>query len=293
MHHLHRTDFALVIKPPRFFLLSPHSRRKVHQALTTKLLHGKRRRSEVIRLSAEHRIFQQFIEQLVESSDPISARQSMADFSAALDLHCFAYLALPHEPGTSPNLISTYPSSWTALYFRRGYESIDPVVRQAIQQSEPFRWGLGFDPEFRPDAERELFEDAAAFGIRCGFTFPIHDNGAVAALTFATDAPRPVFERSLDKYVQSLRLISMIFHTHARRFWTSDRVVGGVVLSPRELECLGWSSRGKSAGEIGIILGISERTASFHLDNARAKLGVRSLRQAVALLAESRSKSRT
>ncbi|SDD35046.1 DNA-binding transcriptional regulator, CsgD family [Bradyrhizobium brasilense] len=243
-------------------------------------------------MSSEYRIFQQFIGRLAESSDPVSAKQSMGDVTAALDLHCFAYLALPHEPGTSPKLISTYPSSWTELYLRRGYESIDPVVRRAVQQSEPFRWGLGFDPDVRPESERELFEEAAGSGIRCGFTFPIHDNGVIAALTVATDARRTGFERSLNKYVQSLRLISIIFHAHARRFWTSDRIVGGVVLSPREFECLGWSSRGKSAGEIGIILGISERTAWFHLDNARAKLGVRSLRQAVALLAESRSKLR-
>ncbi|WP_354130838.1 MULTISPECIES: helix-turn-helix domain-containing protein [unclassified Bradyrhizobium] len=50
-------------------------------------------------------------------------------------------------------------------------------------------------------------------------------------------------------------------------------MVAGVVLSPREYECLEWSARGKSAGEIGIILGIAERTAGFHLDNARANSG--------------------
>lgn len=53
-------------------------------------------------------------------------------------------------------------------------------------------------------------------------------------------------------------------------------MVGGVVLSPREYQCLEWSARGKSAGEIGIILGIAERTAGFHLDSARAKLRVSS-----------------
>lgn len=213
----------------------------------------------------------------------------MADITATLNSSCFAYLALPHAAATSPNLISTYPSSWTALYLRRKYQSVDPVVRRAIRQTEPFRWGLEFEPRDRSKSERELFEEAAEFGIRCGFTFPIHDDkGAIAALTFATHARRNVFERSVVKHVQNLRLIAMVFHAHARRFWTSNRAVGGVVLSPREFDCLEWSSGGKSAGEIGIILGISERTARFHLDNARAKLGVRSLRQAATMLAESR-----
>ncbi|MFB6421501.1 autoinducer binding domain-containing protein [Bradyrhizobium tunisiense] len=101
-----------------------------------------------------------------------------------------------------------------------------------------------------------LFEEAAKFGIRCGFTFPIHDEKCtVAALSFATDERRPDFERSLVQHAQSLRLIARFFHAHAKRFWTSDRMVSGVVLSPREYECLEWSARGKSAGEIGTIIG--------------------------------------
>ena len=62
----------------------------------------------------------------------------------------------------------------------------------------------------------------------------------------------------------------------------------GVSLSPREYECLEWAAQGKSAWEIGRILGISRHTAAFHLENAKAKLGVRSICQAVARLIASR-----
>ncbi|MET4483598.1 LuxR family transcriptional regulator [Bradyrhizobium sp. F1.13.3] len=237
------------------------------------------------------RVFQTFAERLTESTHRDAVQQSMAEVTAALKLSCFAYLALPGRPGCAPNLISTYPSSWTTLYLQRGYESIDPVVRRAIRQADPFRWGLGFEPRGRSESERALFEEAGKFGIRCGFTFPIHDDkGAIAALSFATDERRTSFERSLVEHAQSLRLIAAFFHARAKRFWTIDRMVGGVMLSPREYQCLEWSARGKSAGEIGIILGIKERTAGYHLDNARAKLGVSSLRQAIVLLTESKSR---
>ncbi|WP_275199668.1 helix-turn-helix transcriptional regulator [Bradyrhizobium sp. CSA207] len=63
-----------------------------------------------------------------------------------------------------------------------------------------------------------------------------------------------------------------------------------MLLSPGELECLQWSSQGKSAGDIGIILGISPRTVAFHRDTARAKLGSRIIHQAIACLAESKSR---
>lgn len=240
---------------------------------------------------AMNRIFQRFAEQLTESTHQDAAQQSMAEVTAALKLSCFAYLSLPRRPGSATNLISTYPSSWTALYLQRGYESFDPVVRRAIHLPTPFRWGVGDEPRNQSEPERALFEEAAQFGIRCGFTFPVHDDeGAIAALSFASDERRTDYERSIVEHAQSLRLIASFFHAHAKRFWTIDRMVGGLVLSPREFECLEWSARGKSAGEIGTILGIAERTAGFHLDNARAKLGVSSLRQAIVLLTESKSR---
>ncbi len=142
---------------------------------------------------------------------------------------------------------------------------------------------MAFDkPRNQSDPERELFEEAAEFGIRCGLTFPIHDHrGEIAALSFATDERRPNFVRSIIEQAENLRLVAMFFHAHARRLSTANR---------REFQCLEWSSRGKSAREIGIIVGISRRTAGFHLDNVRAKLGVRSLRQAEALSAEANSR---
>jgi LuxR family quorum sensing-dependent transcriptional regulator len=54
-------------------------------------------------------------------------------------------------------------------------------------------------------------------------------------------------------------------------------------LSARQLECLYWAREGKSAGEIGTILGLSARTVEEHLSNACARLGVRTRIQAVSV----------
>ena len=43
-------------------------------------------------------------------------------------------------------------------------------------------------------------------------------------------------------------------------------------LTARELECLRWTMEGKTAWELGRILGISEQTAVRHLNNATHKL---------------------
>ena len=52
-------------------------------------------------------------------------------------------------------------------------------------------------------------------------------------------------------------------------------------LSPRQIECLAWAQEGKSAGDIGHILGISGRTVEGHLAKACEALGVRTRVQAV------------
>ncbi|WP_247831213.1 autoinducer binding domain-containing protein [Bradyrhizobium sp. 200] len=42
--------------------------------------------------------------------------------------------------------------------------------------------GLRLGPRIWSESERELFEEAASFGIRYGFRVPIHDSkGAIAA----------------------------------------------------------------------------------------------------------------
>jgi DNA-binding CsgD family transcriptional regulator len=74
----------------------------------------------------------------------------------------------------------------------------------------------------------------------------------------------------------------MYFHAHAQRRIASNRPVAGASLSPREAECLEWAAQGKSAWEIGAILGISRHTVSTYLENAKTKLGVRTIVQAVA-----------
>lgn len=54
-------------------------------------------------------------------------------------------------------------------------------------------------------------------------------------------------------------------------------------LSPRELECLGWVSQGKSSTDIGVILGLSARTVDSYLEKAASKLGVRTRIEAVVV----------
>ena len=60
---------------------------------------------------------------------------------------------------------------------------------------------------------------------------------------------------------------------------------GAVGLTDRERDALAWVAKGKSDWEISRILGVSEATARFHVDNARRKLGAANRAHAVARMA--------
>jgi LuxR family transcriptional regulator, activator of conjugal transfer of Ti plasmids len=243
-----------------------------------------------------YRVFQAFIDGLSASSDAESLRTVLADAAAALDLNCFAYLSMPSRRAETPELISNYPVTWTDYYLRQHYERVDPVIVEALTATEPFEWGhpveWGQELSARCLSKLQcaLLDEAAQFGIRCGFTVPMHDSrGPVAAVPFAADERRTAFQHCIEQNRSVLQLMAMYFHAHARRRLSINRIIDGVALSPRELECLEWAAQGKSAWEIGCLLNISRRTAAFYLDNAKMKFDVRTICQAVAKLAASKA----
>jgi hypothetical protein len=54
-------------------------------------------------------------------------------------------------------------------------ERFDPVIPRALNQPEPFKWGLDIEGTMASKQQQGLFAEAAQFGIRHGFTVPIHD----------------------------------------------------------------------------------------------------------------------
>lgn len=238
-------------------------------------------------------VFRRFVDGLREGRDADTFRAVFADGIAAFDLAAFAYVELVDRPAKAPPfLISTYPKTWTDHYFRQRYEEVDPVITGARNGVAPFHWGRDITAGAMSRQQQTMFDEAAAFGILAGVTIPIHEGpGRFAAVTLASDQHTMAFHRLVDRDMKALQLMAVALHTAVLRTSVGDRLIDGVLLTAREYECLRWAALGKSAWEIGRILGIARRTASFHLDNARAKLGVRSVYQAVARLAAARHRS--
>ena len=117
-----------------------------------------------------HHVFQRFVERLNDSREPDAFQKAMAEAASAFELPCFAYLRMPRDNRALAALISTYPVGWTDHYLDVHYERLDPVIRMAHQRTEPFEWGLGTDDFDLSKSQQTFFDEAAEFGIRCGFT---------------------------------------------------------------------------------------------------------------------------
>lgn len=221
-----------------------------------------------------------FIEGVRASKDAEGLRSLTEDALQLFGLQLFGYFSLAKMPDHHNIVVTTYPSAWLKRYTAERYDLIDPVILHCQASEEPFLWLSA--PAKPSPRQRQLFEEAASYGIRCGFIIPFSgDHRELAGFAVVGHDPH-AFRRTIARYRWPLECVASLVHVQAQLIF-SDVAHGR--LTPRERECLRWATVGKSAWEIGAILGISRRTVSFHLDNAKTKLKVRTLREAAIRLA--------
>ncbi len=172
-------------------------------------------------------------------------------------LEAFQKHAVPDNPSSELLMTSNKPFIWSQLYMTLGTSV----------------------PRFK-----ETVAVANDFGLSDGICVPVHHPGGyVGALGMAG----PVTQ--INKHAAYiLQLMSIHFHDRLRELLDAEQNVAdgpgkkrsksrgqnGCELSPRERECVSWVAEGKTDWDIGEILGISQSTAHFHVENAKKKLDV-------------------
>lgn len=226
-----------------------------------------------------------FVDRIKTTFDLEGLRSQFADVASDFGFSKFAYLGI-HLPGAHedrPLLLSTYPVGWTDYYMDRSYHTVDPVVTNASRSVVPFVWGTTEMTNQLSGKQKLLFNEANEFGIRCGFTVPIHGHGGqFAGVTISTEERDDSFLSKIKKYQHELHIMAL--HYHAQIAATLDRdstETHSISLTDREIECLLWATRGKTAWETAEIIGVAQSTIVFHLRNAKQKLGVYTINHAV------------
>lgn len=178
-------------------------------------------------------------------------------------------------------VVSDYPEKWQIRYAENDYIQIDPTVRHCRASTSIIIWGDGL---FRKAGALELFEEASGFGLSGGVSVPVRDSlGVKSMVSFTRDQPLREHSAGDIKMLEAAKVLASVANLSLRRVF-SPEMRGDELpkLSSSELAALRWVANGKTAWEIGCIMGIAESTVVYHLNNAMRKLDVVNRPQAVA-----------
>lgn len=176
--------------------------------------------------------------------------------------------------------VDNTPSNYVEPYSDKGSGRRDPVLQHCKRQTVPIIWN---QETYVANGVGDLWEQQAQFGYRTGIAMALHlPEGKHFLLGVDRDRPLPSDPNELQRLVADLQLFAVHAQEAAMRLLVPPELQPErPALTPRELEVLRWTMDGKTAWEVGAVLGISERTAVLHINNAMHKLKCVNKHQAV------------
>ncbi len=219
---------------------------------------------------------------VLKAKDRDELRDEIVRFAQRLGFDTVAAITVLERGAAGTEFISVdnTPEAYSEAFRDSGVMRRDPVMQHLRRQSVPIIWdqqtytGLGMG---------ELWEEQARFGYNTGIAMALHmPEGRHFVLGVDRDKPLPGDAAELQRVVADLQLFAVHAQEAALRLLLPEPLQPEKpLLTPRELEALHWTMEGKTAWEVGAILGISERTAVLHVNNAMHKLGCVSKHAAV------------
>ena len=175
--------------------------------------------------------------------------------------------------------VSTSARTLIEQYAREEFLGHDPVRGWIMEHGRPVIWTVD---EFRRSGtrrQRELFSIVADAGFHSGVSIPLFGPDNIRGSLVALDAADQIdVERAMQEVKESVPLGNALIGCACGH---GEPDLPAPALTGREVECLKWVAMGKTSWEISQILGISPRTADFHVQNAMAKLDANSRQQAI------------
>jgi DNA-binding CsgD family transcriptional regulator len=232
--------------------------------------------------------FQKALEFIEQAECAASIEELQAKLEAA-----FAWFGVPHyslgamlrdEQGGArfTTLVRGVTEAWAEHYWAEKSFNVDAAVHLALQRVTPFSWSE-VEALRLPQASRRLFDEIReAMQIKGGLVIPIHDEMGFAGVVALHHEEHELRAKA----AQALKLIAIYAVERAKELLAHVRSLepaNACPLSQRQREILAYAALGKSETDTGDILGISSFTVREHMAEARARLGVRTKMQAIAL----------
>ncbi len=176
--------------------------------------------------------------------------------------------------------VDNTPSDFRDTFTDLSRARLDPVMQHCKRHSMPIIWDQA---TYTAAGRGDEWEQQAQFGFHTGVAMALHlPEGRHFFFGVDRDQALPRHPGELTRIVADLQLFAVHAQDAAHRvLLPRSPLPGAPTLTPRELECLRWTMEGKTAWEVGSIVGITERTAGLHINNAAHKLGCANKHQAV------------
>ena len=211
---------------------------------------------------------------VLQAKDRDEFRDEVVRFAHELGFETVAALTVVESgiAGTEVVSIDNTPQAYNEAFFDVHRNRTDPVIQHLRRQSVPIVWD---QRTYTEQGLGELWEQQAPFGYRTGIAMALHlPDGKHFLLGVDRHESLPADAAELQRMVADLQLFAVHAQESALRLLLPALLQPErPALTPRELEALRWTMEGKTAWEVGKILGISERTAVLHVNNAMHKLG--------------------
>lgn len=221
------------------------------------------------------------VEQCANGSD---LSEIISDFLTAIRAFGFDACAAGAWVGIGHNRMNRFyfnnwPEDWQAIYRDNNLLPVDPIVSEARRRHAPFLWSEVPRERRLTGKSAAVFALGDAYGWTEGLVVPLHGPGGYqGAVSFA--ALRPLRLDARDRAI--LHMMALAVHDRCRT--AAEQPLPLAVLTPRERQCMQWAAAGKSDKQIAGLLGISQVTAHFHIEQVKKKLKTQTRTGAVALL---------
>lgn len=202
---------------------------------------------------------------------------SLNNYLGTVNIAMFC-VGLKQRADEEPTLIVTYPSEWVEHYKLKRFADVDPVLSIGFNSIEPINWATFKNQNSK---QKALFEDAQEFGVGSqGITIPVRGRTSERGLfSFTSNMKTRDWSIFLNENLFTLQILAN--SSFSAFLNLTEPALLPVKLTPRETECLKWTSNGKTALEIALILNLSPNTIKYYLETARHKLKATTISQAV------------
>lgn len=203
-------------------------------------------------------------------------------FSEKLGFNQACAFMTVRSAGTSKYVVkdvNNYSASWKSSSHDESLWRNDPVIRHMSSSNLPLVWNRAL---YEKAGAGDLWDLTRSHGFDSGIAISLRDHlGNGYKVGLSRDQPITSDAGELSRLVADAQLFGTFAQSAMMRIWNPKPEVDTPKLTTREVECLSWTLEGKTAWELGVILGISERTANFHLGNAIQKLDCENKHSAV------------